>query len=113
MFNEFDEVTRNEALRAVTASSRDHDGRQCIAGTIGTLSTLWALPAAQAMIRAGAGVNRIFWDATAGGLVLVDHTDTVMYRFTTTNPFDLPVPGPGADAAPPRRVGLRTVRPAS
>ena len=100
--NDFNEVTRDLALRALTASSRAKAGVR---------------DAAIAMIRAGrgAGIAGIVWDSGPGRkprrLVLVGVDGQEIYRFGTLNPFTLPQVGPSSTGVPMRRAALWLVHP--
>lgn len=104
---DLDEVTPNQALRALTASSTELAGVQVVRGTIGDLPFPWLLRAAQDMVRDG-GHLVIAWDAKYSQLLLIG-PDRAVYRFTTADPFTLPEPGPEPDATT-GRPGLRLVR---
>lgn len=122
--NEFNEVNRNQALRALVASSENLAGVQIVRGTMTgwTVATgkavhlpfPWTLDAAIALVRAGrtAGIDTIVWNPDGPGLVLLDADGTVAYRFTTVNPFEMPQVGPAA-AVPKRRAAIWIVPPAS
>ncbi len=113
MINELAEVNRNQAMRALTASSEPLAGVQIVRGTMaGGLPFPWRLDAAITLLRTSRDIAAIFWDADAPGLALVDHTGQIVYRFTTVDPFEIREPGP-APTVPGRRADLRIVRPAS
>ncbi len=104
--NQLNEVTRHQALRALTASSETLAGVQIVRGTLAGLDFPWLLTAAHAFVRAGAGITAIVWDPDGPGLALLNETG-VAYRFATVDPFTLPDTGP-AGSTPDRH--LRIVR---
>ncbi len=112
--NELNEVDRDQAERALKASSRRKAGVWVVPGTMAGLPFPWKLDAAIAMVRNGPGVTGIYWhpghpDGTPG-LVLVGAAGTVLYRFETVNPFDLAEPKAAAPARPRRdRSHLRVI----
>ncbi len=111
--NEFDEVTVNQALRALVDASRPLADVQVVRGTMADLPFPWDLRSALRFVRnPGPGIVAIVWDAAWPGLALIGREGKPVYRFTTRNPFELPEPGP-AQPAPGRAPALRVVRPAS
>jgi len=103
---DFEEVTTDQALRALTASSTELAGVQIVRGTIGGLPFPWLLHAAQDMVRLGDQLV-IAWDDATSQLLLFG-LEQALYAFTTVNPLSLPEPRPERDA--PGRPGLRLVR---
>jgi hypothetical protein len=107
--NAFDELTANQALRALTTSSDLRGGVRVVSGTVGDLPVPWLLSAAHDMVRLGG--HDILWDAERGELALCDPVSgDVAYRFVTADPFVLPEPGPHPDTD---RPALRLVGDAS
>jgi hypothetical protein len=111
--NEFDEVTVNQALRALVDASKPLAGVQVVRGTMADLPFPWDLSWALRFVRhPDPGIVAIVWDPDWPGLALIDRYGQPVYRFTTRNPFELPEPGP-QQPAPGRAPALRIVRPAS
>lgn len=112
--NELNEVSRDQAERALRASSRPKAGVWIVPGTMAGLPFPWDLDAAIAMVRNGDGVTNVFWHTGQPdgkpGLVLTGAAGTVLYRFETLNPFELAEPTATATRArPARRTHLRVI----
>ncbi len=111
----YDQVTRNEALRALTnAAKHDPDnpaGTLRVSCTVGDQVTPWTLDAAHRMVGYAA---ILAWDpglneADGHGLIVATE-DGILYRFDTDRPTELP-----ANLRAPTPIGprLRLVREAS
>lgn len=115
--NELNDVTRNQALRALVASSVERAGVQVVYGTLANESFPWLLHAAIELVRDGQQFVHIIWDdPDVKGehvLLLLDDDYDEIYRFNTVNPFELERAGPGPAVTPFGRPNLRVVRPAS
>ncbi len=124
--NELNDVTRNQAMRALVASSEAHEaGVQVVYGTLGGQPFPWLLDSAVDLVRNGMDFVHIIWDdPDVKGehvLLLLDDDYDEIYRFETVDPFELSRPPaqphdqPHDKVASPfgRRAHLRVVRPAS
>lgn len=112
--NELNEVTREQAERALRASSQVKAGMRVVPGTMAGLPFPWNLAAAIAMVRNGDGVAGVYWHTGEPGgkpgLVLTGAAGTVLYRFETLNPFELAEPTAATGRVrPARRSHLRVI----
>ncbi len=111
----YDQVTRNEALRALTAAAKYDDSENptatpWVSGTVGDQVTSWALDAAHQIV---SRAIVLAWDpglheADGHGL-LVATGGGALYRFATDRPTELPA----ALRAMPTGRHLQVVREAS
>ncbi len=117
--NELNDVTRNQAMRALVASSVEKAGVQVVPGTLGGLPFPWLLSAAIDLVRHGEDFVHIIWDdpdvAGEHVLLLLDDDYDEIYRFHTVDPFKSAQAEPPTEVVTPfgRRAHLRVVRPAS